>query len=275
LVVEVPDNLWIDREALKIERDSIWAAAVREYLLGKQKGERAWEIPPEKISQITGNNIESRVIHPWQERIEQAIEEHDLTRINITWVFDAVLNIPIERQDQRKGRIIAEILRGLGWRKHRGSVVFPVTGKKCQCWELPVIIKESLQSENSPNQEEIEHPPAPEHPEQGGVPVGVPVETLAPSDPEHPEHPEHQKTQKVFSLPSIETLRPGLPVKVEFFDFGERAFLWKETTILKVEGNQIIFKNGMIKAFHENFWDEVQILEMKWYEKIKNLSQDS
>jgi predicted P-loop ATPase len=100
----------VDIEALRLERDRLWAAAVA---LHKQ-GEDIY-LPKEQDEQRNEINKIFRADDPWEEAIAEYLQFENETKI--TDILASCLKIDIERHDRRSQTRVAEVLRAIGWEK--------------------------------------------------------------------------------------------------------------------------------------------------------------
>jgi predicted P-loop ATPase len=113
----------VDLEALRIERDQLWAAAVALY----KQGETIY-LPKEQDEQRNEINKIFRADDPWEEAIAEFLRFE--TETKITDILANCLKIDIERHDRRSQTRVAEVLRALGWEKQhtRNGKIW----KKCE-----------------------------------------------------------------------------------------------------------------------------------------------
>jgi predicted P-loop ATPase len=100
----------IDTQALKAERDRIWAAAVALYKAGHQ-----WHLNPQEeiIAEAIAKEFQTR--DPWHDLIAAYAASRSV--IAIREVLGELLNIEPGRQERAQMMRVAEILRELGWKK--------------------------------------------------------------------------------------------------------------------------------------------------------------
>jgi predicted P-loop ATPase len=112
-VVEVRED--IDIEAIRRDRDLIWATALAAY----EHGHIHYLDAIEQTHHRTANT-EWRDEDPWLDTILPNLRSvthysGSIEYVNIQEIMDKILNIPTERQDKRQRNRIAATLRGLGY----------------------------------------------------------------------------------------------------------------------------------------------------------------
>lgn len=119
----------IDIEALRRDRDQLWAEAVAAF----RAGERWWL--DKEVEQIAGEvQAERRQPDPWDETVLDWLDRQP-GDITVSEVLFRCLNIPSEKQDQGKLNRVASILRHAGWVRKRkrvaGSLVWFYQRSQC------------------------------------------------------------------------------------------------------------------------------------------------
>lgn len=114
----------IDMEAIKRDRDQLFAEAVVEYRLGKTW----WEVPEAEALQ---NQEERRRVNPW----EQLIREYLLCKdeANVNDILENCLKLEIKDMTNQNSHIVINCLKALGWQSkpiRRGKEVYRAW-KKC------------------------------------------------------------------------------------------------------------------------------------------------
>lgn len=105
----------IDLEALRTDRDQLWAEA----LVRVRAGE-AWHITdPAVLSVVAEAQADRRMVDPWVELVANYCSGRD--RVTITEIA-AYLGMTADRVDQRAANRIAATLRELGWVRRRVRV---------------------------------------------------------------------------------------------------------------------------------------------------------
>jgi hypothetical protein len=108
----------IDTPRLVAERDSIWSAAVHAYRAGQ-----ANYLPPELAQQVTSENEGYQVDNPWLPAVAQWIDQRmPGEHITTERILVEAIEKPIERQTRADQMAIADLLRSLGYERHRTMV---------------------------------------------------------------------------------------------------------------------------------------------------------
>ena len=105
-IIEIQNVL--DLEKLRANRDRIWATARQAYLAGEQ-----WTLTREEEALSEPNNRRYEEEHPWLETIDNFISQRN--DISINEILGNCLEIEHSRRSARENRIVADILRRLGW----------------------------------------------------------------------------------------------------------------------------------------------------------------
>lgn len=105
----------IDLEALRVDRDQIWAQAVHCVRAGE-----TWHIDDDSTrKEAEQEQRERRIVDPWQQAIETHL--HGRQRTTVQEVLK-VLGLDIERHDHRNANRVVASLKDLGWVRKRISV---------------------------------------------------------------------------------------------------------------------------------------------------------
>lgn len=117
----------IDQEALKRDRDQLFAEAVHLF----KQGQDWWEVPKEETEHNQGQRSQT---DPWDEFVDNAILKTD--RINVTDILIDHLHYDRSRVDRGSQFRVAAILKRMGWRRAKRR---RIDGKvRPNEWERPV-----------------------------------------------------------------------------------------------------------------------------------------
>jgi predicted P-loop ATPase len=105
----------VDLEALRRDRDQLWAEAVEAH----RRGER-WYPDTDEEHRLCANEVEQRqAIDPWEETLEDCLRKRD--EASVDYLLGTVLGIPTDKQlhshSQRVGKIMTGRLRWKGGQK--------------------------------------------------------------------------------------------------------------------------------------------------------------
>jgi predicted P-loop ATPase len=197
-IIEVTKK--VDTRRLEAERDLIWAAAVALY----KAGEPWWLSEIEEMAADTTRK-QYEAVDAWHDAIAGYLEDREV--VSIAELFQKVLIIEVGRQDNASRSRIASILRRCGWDK--APTARSHNGTKCKVWQKQEKIIRLLPQKNRvpgvPGFHEAKNPDAANNTAQApngtppnnpgfwgsgedndgtsknasGVPVGVPVKTIA------------------------------------------------------------------------------------------------
>jgi len=103
----------IDLEALKRDRDQLWAEAVAAYKAGE-----IWWLPGEVERHAGVEQAQRRNVDAWEEKILEWVTPGTDVRISEI-LSDACIGMPIDRQDQKAQNRVAQILVGAGYRRQQ------------------------------------------------------------------------------------------------------------------------------------------------------------
>jgi predicted P-loop ATPase len=121
---------YIDTDALKLERDDLWAAAVHAYRRGEKNYLSREE---EKRNALLNKRFE--VTDSWQEVIEFYLDACSET--SISTILNDCLKIEIGRHDRQSQMRVAAILKNLGWIK--GDKKKRIKGISTFAWSKPIL----------------------------------------------------------------------------------------------------------------------------------------
>jgi predicted P-loop ATPase len=128
-VVEVPND--VDTEAIKRDRDLIWATAIALY----ERGDRHFLTPDEREAHAVANTNWRDDSDPWNASILNNLSVAIKTQGSIEYVclqviFDTILHIPVERQDKRNRNRIGNCLQTAGFERKP----LRIDGKLVKLW---------------------------------------------------------------------------------------------------------------------------------------------
>lgn len=120
----------IDLEAIKRDRDLLWAEAVKLW-----KGGESWWLTPEEERDLASAQERYRHEDPWQAAIEQWMEDAPhRTRaaggLRIADILVDVLDMDVDRQGKQHEMRLGGVLQSMGWSKRRRRR----GGQRIWCW---------------------------------------------------------------------------------------------------------------------------------------------
>jgi predicted P-loop ATPase len=118
----------IDLDALKRDRDQLWAEAVHAYRAGE-----TWWLDEETEKVAAEEQAERRVADPWEARVlelaeRKVVQVYDKARCRLVEVpappvtvsgLLIALGVPIEEQSQRDANRVSPILKANGWERYQ------------------------------------------------------------------------------------------------------------------------------------------------------------
>jgi hypothetical protein len=105
----------IDTPTLMAERDAIWSAAVHAY-----RADEANYLPPELATVVSQENEAYQVESPWLPAVQEWLAKLVMGEaITTERILSQAIAKPIERQTRADQMAVADILRGLGYRRER------------------------------------------------------------------------------------------------------------------------------------------------------------
>ena len=117
----------IDISRVRKERDRLWAAAVAAYRAGEN-----WHWSRDEINEIDKRASDYMQRDPWENPIERYLETHG-NEVTSEQVLDHCLGLELSRRDAPSQRRVADILKGLGWKRRQRKV----SGKNVRTWVRP------------------------------------------------------------------------------------------------------------------------------------------
>ena len=112
--IEVEDGFQVPWRQLQMERDNLWAAALREYHKGTP-----YEFTSGEIASISEYVDSFSEVDPWTDEIERYIEDKE--KVFPVEILTKGLNIPVDKCDQIQSRRVCAILTSLAWTQHGSS----------------------------------------------------------------------------------------------------------------------------------------------------------
>lgn len=106
----------IQIEALRADRDQLWAEATERYLMGEQ-----WHLSEEEVPLARAEQANRRVTDPWTSVISAWLEREPHEEFTLLEVF-GVLQIPSERQSLGLAQRVGHVLKGLGFDTYRKRI---------------------------------------------------------------------------------------------------------------------------------------------------------
>ncbi len=108
----------IDTPTLMAERDAIWSAAVHAYRAGE-----ANYLPPELANEVSRENEAYQIESPWLPAVQEWLAKLVMGEaITTERILSQAIAKPTERQTRADQMAVADILRGLGYRRDRVMV---------------------------------------------------------------------------------------------------------------------------------------------------------
>jgi predicted P-loop ATPase len=113
-VVEVPND--VDTEAIKRDRDLIWATAIAVY----ERGDRHYLTTDEREAHAVANTNWRDDSDPWNTSILDKLstvttKQGSIEYVNVQTIFEKILYIPVERQDKRQRNRVSNCLQAAGF----------------------------------------------------------------------------------------------------------------------------------------------------------------
>jgi hypothetical protein len=108
----------IDTPTLMAERDAIWSAAVHAYRAGEVN-----YLPPELANEVSRENEAYQIESPWLPAVQEWLAKLVMGEaITTERILSQAIAKPTERQTRADQMAVADILRGLGYRRDRVMV---------------------------------------------------------------------------------------------------------------------------------------------------------
>lgn len=109
--IEVRDGFQVPWKKLQMERDNLWAAALREYHAGTP-----YEFTSGEIASISDYVDTFSEVDPWTDEIERFIKDKE--RVFPVEILTKGLNIPVEKCDRSYSLRVTSVLTSLAWTQH-------------------------------------------------------------------------------------------------------------------------------------------------------------
>ena len=106
--IEVRDGFQVPWRQLQMERDNLWAAALREY-----HADAPYEFTSGEIASISEYVDAFSEADPWSEEIQRFIEDKE--SVFPVEILTKGLNVPVDKCDRTQSRRVTEVLTSLGW----------------------------------------------------------------------------------------------------------------------------------------------------------------
>lgn len=109
------DTGYIDREAIKNDRDQLWAEAVTRY----KRGERWWPHEPEEIEMCRAETAARLERDPWEAAVRQWLIANPRDFLETEDVLEHALDLAPSHQHPGHARRLADVMTTLGWKRGR------------------------------------------------------------------------------------------------------------------------------------------------------------
>ncbi|MEM9216418.1 MAG: virulence-associated E family protein [Cyanobacteria bacterium P01_F01_bin.150] len=199
----IPVSKKIDIEKLKLERDSIWAAAVALYRSGAN-----WWLSDEEQAIAAEFTSNYETDDPWEFKVRSYLVNRKLNQVTTSELLTEALQVETARQNRGHGMRVASILRRIGWSDSRKQI----NGIRQRVWIMPEAIEAQKVGQDIKKDKntgcqtlQVENPPAqPSQPAQPSLEVGQEVGQAQNDLPVNvsqvlPNLPNQNEQKKVFS----------------------------------------------------------------------------
>ena len=113
----IPISGKINLEALRQERDRIWAAALAAYKAGE-----SWVLTEEEEARVEELRKDYRLTDPWQPAIEAYIASPGVERVTTTELLERAIGLDIGRCGKGEDMRVGKVMLAVGWKRVRRRV---------------------------------------------------------------------------------------------------------------------------------------------------------
>lgn len=122
--LEIGNGHVVPWERLQNERDSLWAAAIKDY-----RNDKPYEFTSGEIDKIALYIKQFNDPDPWEEMIHESLRSKDEVEVNDILLNTLGYDNMKDKMSRRESKRIIDVLQSLGWRKLKTNRLNKLTGK--------------------------------------------------------------------------------------------------------------------------------------------------